>query len=291
MRPQIRRSAETLIDGWYGDGQVEFVDRFAAQVPARVISALFGLPTTDIPAFTQLVYAVTEFFSLSVTPEQIPRCEDACRQLRDYVEQTLRDRRRAPRGDFLSSFLAAADDAGAMSPAEIVMQIVQLIIGGTDTTRVAIVMQVALLLQHRAQWDAVHDDPRLIPAAVVEAMRFEPSVASYGRIAAEDMVVDDVYLPAGSFVMLSTLSAMRDEAMYPRADVFDIGRTGQPRLHPIFGAGAHRCIGEALARAELEESLAVLTARIPQLRLDEAPVIKGHAVIRRVDTMRVSWPV
>jgi cytochrome P450 len=55
------------------------------------------------------------------------------------------------------------------------------------------------------------------------------------------------------------------------------------------GAGAHRCIGEALARVELEESLAALAARIPQLQLDEAPAIKGHGGIRRVDTMRISW--
>jgi cytochrome P450 len=72
-------------------------------------------------------------------------------------------------------------------------------------------------------------------------------------------------------------------------DVFNIRRIRHPRLHPIFGGGPHRCIGEMLARAELEESLAVLTALIPQLRLDQAPAIKGHFGIRRVDTMRVSW--
>jgi cytochrome P450 len=71
--------------------------------------------------------------------------------------------------------------------------------------------------------------------------------------------------------------------------VFDIRRTDQRRLSPAFGAGAHRCIGEALARVELEESLAALAARIPQLQLDEAPAIKGHGGIRRVDTMRISW--
>ncbi len=88
---------------------------------------------------------------------------------------------------------------------------------------------------------------------------------------------------------LSTMSGMRDERTYDNPDVFNIRRVHQPRLHPIFGGGPHRCIGEALARAELQESLAVLTARIPQLRLDQAPAIKGHSGIRRVDAMRVSW--
>lgn len=289
LRPHIRRSSERLIDSWYADGQVEFVDRFAAELPARVIGDLLGLPRADIPSFTELVYAVTRFISASILPDEIAESEAACQQLRDYVEKTLEDRRRAPRDDFLSDFLRNADAAGELSPLEIISQIVQLIVGGTDTTRVAIVMQLALLLQHREQWDAVCRDPSLIPGAVAEAMRFEPSVASFIRVTAEDIEVGGAVLPARQFVILSTMSAARDEEAYERPDVFDIRRTDQPRLLSAFGAGAHRCIGEALARIELEESLAALAARIPQLRLDEAPAIKGHSGIRRVETMRISW--
>jgi cytochrome P450 family 103 len=291
LRPHIRRSAEELVDGWYADGQVDFLEQFAAQVPARVISDVLGLPRDDIPSFTKLVYQVSRFISFSFTPDEIPDIEAAARQLRDYVERTLAQRRRAPCDDFLSRFLAAAEAAAEMSPIEIIFQIVQLIVGGTDTTRVAIVMQVALLLQHHEQWMAVCRDPGLIPAAVQESMRFEPSVASISRTAAEDIEVGGAIIHAGKFVTLSSMSGMRDERAYDDPDVFNIRRVHQPRVHPIFGGGPHRCIGEALARAELEESLAVLTARIPQLRLDRAPAIKGHSGIRRVDTMRVSWPV
>jgi cytochrome P450 len=291
LRPHIRRSAEELVDGWYADGQVNFLEQFAAQVPARVISDLLGLPREDIPSFTKLVYNASRFISLSFTPDEIPDIEAAARQLQDYVERILDHRRRAPCGDFLSKFVAEADLAAEMSPIEILFQIVQLIVGGTDTTRVAIVMQVALLLQHHEQWMAVCRDPGLIPAAVEEAMRFEPSVASISRVAAEDIEVGGAIIPAGAFVTLSTMSGMRDESTYDNPDVFNIRRVRQPRLHPIFGGGAHRCIGEMLARAELEESLAVLTARIPQLRLEQAPAIKGHFGIRRVDTMRLSWRV
>ena len=289
LRPHIRRSAEALIDGWYADGQADFLEQFAAQVPARIISDLLGLPREDIPSFTKLVYQVSRFISFSCTPDEIPDIEAAARQLQDYVERTLAERRRAPCDDFLSRFVAAADAGGEMSPIEIIFQIVQLIIGGTDTTRVAIAMQVALLLEHHEQWMAVCRDPGLIPAAVEESMRFEPSVASISRVAAEDIEVGSAIIPTGKFVTLSTISGMRDESAYDNPDVFNIRRVHRPRLHPIFGGGPHRCIGEALARVELEESLAVLTARIPQLRLDQAPAIKGHSGIRRVDAMRVSW--
>src|SRR5262245_5840470 len=289
LRPHIRRSSEELIENWYADGQVEFVGQFAAQLPARVIGDLLGLPRADIPSFTELVYSVTRFITSSVHPDEIPESEAACRQLRDYVETTLEDRRSAPRDDFLSDFLGKANAAGELSPLEIIFQIVQLIVGGTDTTRVAIVMQLALLLQHRKQWDAVCHDPSLIPGAVAEAMRFEPSVASFVRVTTEDIEVGGAVLPARQYVILSTMSAARDEEAYERPEMFDIRRTDQPRLLPAFGAGAHRCIGEALARVELEESLAALAARIPQLQLDEAPAIKGHSGIRRVETMRISW--
>ena len=289
LRPHIRRACEELIDSWYEDGQVEFVGQFASPLPARVIGDLLGLPRADIPSFTELVYEFTRFLGYSATADQIPKSQAAARQLCDYVEKTLDDRRRAPRDDFLSEFLAKADAAGEMSPLEIIFQIVQLIIGGTDTTRVAIVAQLALLLQHREQWDAVCRDPSLIPGAVAEAMRFDPSVASYVRVTTEDIEVGGAVLPARQFIILSTMSAARDEEAYERPDVFDIRRTDQPRLLPAFGAGVHRCIGEALARVELEESLAALAARVPQLQLDVAPAIKGHSGIRRVDTMRISW--
>jgi cytochrome P450 family 103 len=289
MRPVIRKSAEELIDGWYADGEVEFVEQFASQLPARIIGDLLGLPRSDIPSFTKLVYDLTLFLGTNVVPEQIPISDAACRELRDYVQATLDDRRRSPRDDFLSRILANVDDAGELSPLEIVFQVLQLIVGGTDTTRVALTMQLALLLQHREQWDAVCRDSGLVAAAVAESLRFEPSVGGFARMTTADIHVGDTVVPAGNLITFLNISGMRDENTYARPDVFDIHRTGQPRLHPIFGSGAHRCIGEALARAELEEALAVLAARIPHIRLDRAPTISGYSGIRRIDTMRVSW--
>jgi cytochrome P450 family 103 len=135
----------------------------------------------------------------------------------------------------------------------------------------------------------VSRDPGLIPAAVAESLRYEPSVGSAGRVAQEDIALDGHVVPAGSMILLSTLSALRDEAVYAHPDTFDIRRTDLPRLHPIFGGGAHRCIGEALARIELEEGLGALMRLAPDLRLTGAmPAIQGHSGIRRIDALRVA---
>src|SRR3984893_15249381 len=93
LRPHIRRSAEELVDLWYADGQVDFLEEFAAKIPARIISDLLGLPREDIPSFTTLVYKVSRFLSLRFTPDEIPGLAAAGRQLQDYVERTLDHRR------------------------------------------------------------------------------------------------------------------------------------------------------------------------------------------------------
>jgi len=292
LRPHIRTAAEDLIGGWKGESEIEFVDRYAALVPARVISGLLGLPREDIPYFTQLVYSVSRVLSFTFGPDDLPEIEAASVELHRYADKILQERLRDPRNDFLSSCLADADAKGELSSKELIVQIVSLIIGGTDTTRVAMAVLVSLLLEHREQWDAVCRDPALIPGAVSEALRYEPSAAATARFTLEDIELDDgQILPAGEVVLLSTMSAMRDEAAFAQPDIFNIRRTDQRRLHMIFGGGVHRCIGEALAVAELEEGLAVLAARIPRLRLAGAPPkVQGHSGIRRIGDMRVNWP-
>jgi cytochrome P450 len=289
MRPSIRRIAEDLIDEWYGDGEVDLLDRFAAQMPARLIAGLLGLPRKDIPEFTLQVYKVMKVFNFGLKPDEIPEIEKAAQQLRGYVDEVLEERRCKPRDDFISAFLTAATEAGEMSPEEMLYQIFVLIAGGTDTTRGAIAIQVALLLQHREQWTEVCRDPALVPGAVAEAMRFEPIAAATMRVTGEDVEVEGTIIPAGQLVTLSTMSAMRDENVYDRPDTFNIHRTN-PRLHPIFGFGAHRCLGEAPAWAELEESLSAITARIPGLKMDAPLNINSYSGVRRIDgAMRVSW--
>ncbi len=289
MRPHIRRTIEDVIDGIYDDGEMEFVETFASPIPARVIADLFGLAREDIPDFARDSYEATQILSFGLSPERIADIDKAGERLRDYIAKILDERRRSPRNDFLSAFLAAATEAGEMSPEEILYQIFLLVAAATDTTRMSIAAQTSLLLQHRQQWTEVCRDPSLVPAAVAEALRVEPSGSAATRLASEDIELDGTVIPAGELVTFSTMSAMRDEGVYDHPDAFNIHRTDTPRLHPVFGYGVHRCLGEALARVELEESLAAITARIPQMQMGVPPAIIGHYGVRRVGEMRVSW--
>jgi cytochrome P450 family 103 len=288
LRPQLRRSAENLIDALKPGEEVDFIASFAGLLPAQAIAGLLGLPQQDIPRFTQLSYGASRLLSLGYLTSDISEVEADMRGLKAYVEELLADHRSNPRNDFLSAFVTDADQKGELSAQEIIVQIIQMIIGGTDTTRGAMAAQVALLLQHRDQWEMLCQDTTLAPAAVTEALRYEPSVASVTRFLLEDVGLDGLTLPAGQMVTLGLISALRDERVYEKPDVFDIRRTDHPRLHPVFGGGPHRCIGEALARAELEEGLAALATRLPKLELIGEPFrMHGHLGLRRPGPMHV----
>lgn len=291
LRPAIRARAHALIAKLTAHSEMELVDEYASLIPAYVISQVLGLQEEDIPQFTRWVYSISRAFSLSFTKDDIADMEDAAHNLTAYVQKLLTDRRATPRLDFLSSYVLGVDEADRLTPIEVVSQIVTVIIGGSDTTRSALAIMVNLLLQHREQWEAVcTGDMKLIAGAVSESMRFEPAVGSTPRFTLADIEIAGYLVPAGSVLSLSTLSALRDPALYTDPDRFNIRRADHPRRHMAFGGGAHRCLGEALARAELEEALAVLAERLPTLQLTGEPLrVFGHAGIRRISGMRVGW--
>ncbi|WP_018260215.1 cytochrome P450 [Methylobacterium sp. WSM2598] len=290
LRPRVRALAEDLVAARAARGRMNLVADYASPLPARAIAAILGLPERDVPDFTRLVYAMARTLSSAYRPEDRPEAEAAACRLTDYVDRLVAERRRAPRDDLISAFVPLIDAGDAEAAAETRMQIVSLILAGSDTTRAALAIQIGLLLSHPAQWQAVCRDEALIPGAVAEALRYEPAVGSYPRFTLEAIPLDGGVLPAGALVSFSTLSALRDPALCARPEVFDIRRSDHPRWHLVFGGGAHRCLGEALARMELEEGMRALTTRLPGLRLDAPLTVRGSAGIRRVEEVPVSWP-
>jgi cytochrome P450 len=288
-RPRIRALVSDMIDQVADERETDFLGTIASSLPSRLIAEIIGAPEQDAPAFAAMVNTMARGLG-SFRPAEFEAIEAAAAGLTAYVERLLNERRRAPRDDFLSDYLRTVSETGELSDAETVIQIVSIIIGGSDTTRFGLTAMVSLLLQHRDQWDAVCADPGLASGAVLEALRFEPSVGSIGRVVTEPLSVDDVPFKPGAALNLSVLSAQRDEAVYAEPQAFNIARTDHPRWSVSFGMGPHRCLGEALARAEMEEALIVLSQRLPSLRLvGSPPTPKGHSGIRGITPMHVAW--
>ena len=290
LRPHLRKIVNTLIDEHSARGELRFRDEFAAWIPARVIADLLGIPPADISEFTRNVYELARSLTPTFSRADVPELNNAADKLTKYVEMLLDERRREPRGDLLTSYLHAVDETDILSRIEALIQIVTVILAGSDTTRAALTIQISLLMQHREQWDALRDNPALSPGAVLESLRYEPSVGSFPRFTLEDIEIDGYTVPRDSILSMSMLSAMRDPALYSEPERFDISRTDHPRRPVVFGAGSHRCLGEALALLELEETLSALVERLPKLELaGKVPGVEGSGGIRRVGEMQVRW--
>jgi hypothetical protein len=289
MRPRVVALATELVSERLGKGPIDFVAEIAAQIPARIIAEILGIPRSDLPVFMQWIADTAASLGFIDTNRR-EAIEASLVAFNAYVEDLLNQRRAAPRDDFISNYVRQTKDDGELSEAEIRTQVLGLILAGSDTTRGSMCMTLAHLLRHPEQWRAFCADPDGLKKGVVnEGLRYDPVISGVPRIAVVDIDIDGYRVPAGTPIAVSLVSALRDPEVYADPDRFDITRTDHPRWHPIFGGGAHRCVGEALARAEMEETLATIARLAPNTSLaGDFPRLDPGA-IRQVTAMQVAF--
>ena len=159
------------------------------------------------------------------------------------------------------------------------------LVGGVDTTQSQLAHALRLFAEHPAQWALLAGNPLLAPAAVEEVVRFEPITPFTARIAMEDVTYRDVEFPEGTVVLVSAFTGNR-EGTEPGFDI-TAARTGAKPL--TCGAGVHYCLGANLARAEMQEALAFLAERMPGLALNGEPVYGSIDGIYGLDALPIRW--
>lgn len=289
MRPKVTALAEELVRERLDKGEIDFVKEIAAQIPARIIADILGIPRSDLPIFQQWIADTAESLGF-INAEHRGQIEKSLVAFHAYVADLLAKRRANPQDDFLTAYVKQTAADGELNEDEIRTQILGLILAGSDTTRGSLCMTLAHLLKNQAQWRAFCADPDGLKKSVVnEGLRYDPIISGIPRIAVTDLDLDGYRIPTGTPVAISMISALRDPDVYANPDTFDITRTDHPRWHPIFGGGAHRCLGEALARAEMEETLAVIARLAPNTELIGAFPKLAPGAIREIDQMRVAF--
>lgn len=289
MRPKIRELAEDLVSNLVGKGPIDFLEEIGSQLPARIIASILGIPDKDVPVFRQWIQDTASAIGMIEAGDR-ERIEQSLTEFMAYVGGLLEDRRNNPQDDFLTDYVQTTAAAGNLSEEEIRTQCLGLILAGSDTTRASICMILSELLQRPDQWaDFVADPDGLKRAAVEEGLRFQPVISAIPRITLRDIEVDGYLVPEGSVFAISVVAALRDPDVFEDPDTFNIHRTDQQRWHYVFGAGAHRCVGEALARAEMEETLAVIARLAPKTKLVGDPPRYGAGAIRPIDQMQVAF--
>jgi cytochrome P450 family 103 len=287
FRQQARRAADALIEANYFNGRLDLATGYAAKLPVLALGALLGVPASDMTQFMADILAMNEFFRPAPSEAAVLEAEAAAARLRGYLEELAGASAKQPES-FLGQYLGSAEEEG-LERLEVLIQIVQLIVGGTESMRTAMVAQTMHLLADRQQWKAICEDPALVPNAVAEGLRIEPGIAGVVRLSVEDIEIDRMVLPAGQLVILSFLSALRDEQVFERPDTFDISRPNLHQARLAFGGGAHKCVAEAFARVELEEGLSALARCFPTLRLDGITAFHGHTFVRKTTQCQVKW--
>jgi cytochrome P450 len=249
--------AEELVAGL--GAEFDFVTDFAHPYALRTLCRFIGVPEDVERVVSGWTADVGLIFGFSVA-EHAPRIEAALANLREFTDDLLDQRRRAPRDDLLSSLVDQA-----LTEAELRSLVVTLMSAGQGTVQHQLGGAMTAFLAFPDQWRLLSADPSLAERAAEEVVRHSPSaLLGLPRIAKEDVVLNGVQLPAGSCVLPITGSANRDAAVFDEPDRLDI--TATRTAHLTYGGGIHYCLGAALARVELQEALPRLARALPSVR-------------------------
>jgi cytochrome P450 len=245
-----------------GDDVVDLLAQFARPLPITVICELLGVPVADREWVRATVYAYDE-------RTEHDRVE---RELAAYFSGLITARRAEPGDDLVSDLVIASDNAHAdgtadgLTGSELVATVFLLIMAGFDTTVNLIASATLALLTHPDEMARLRQDPSVLPAAVEELLRFtSPVNHANDRFTTKDVLIGDVVVPAGEWVIPAIASADWDPARFADPDRLDLDRNSSGHL--AFGHGIHHCLGAPLARMEAEVALGALLARFPRLTL------------------------
>ncbi|WP_405551071.1 cytochrome P450 [Streptomyces microflavus] len=284
LRPRIQETVDRLLDAMERQGPpAELVSEYALPVPSMVICALLGVP-----------YADHEFFEeCSQRLLRGPGAADVNRA-RDELEEylgALIDRKRTEPGEGLLDELIHRDHPdGPVGREELISFAVILLIAGHETTANMISLGTFTLLRHPEQLAALRAGETTTTVVVEELLRFLSIAEGLQRLATEDMEVDGTTIRKGEGVVFSTSLINRDADVFPRAETLDWDRPA--RHHLAFGFGVHQCLGQNLARAELDIAMRTLFERLPNLRLavpaQEIPHKPGDTIQGMLE-LPVAW--
>ncbi|MFC3576009.1 cytochrome P450 [Streptomyces yaanensis] len=287
LRPEIERIANGLIDEMLDRGSpAELLSQYALPLPSAVICALLGVPYEDRGYFDERSRQV-----LSSSGEgAAERARKAFTEILVYLHELVAKKEKQPGDGLVDELIAHQLEEGSVDRDELALICSLLLVSGHETTSNMIALGTVTLLEHPEQLALLRQDDTLLPGAVEELMRFTSIGDVLMRVAAEDIEIAGQTIRAGDGVAMSTMLMNRDPHAWENPDTFDITRSAG--RHVAFGYGIHQCIGQNLARAEMEIAFRTLFRRIPNLRVpvrsEELP-LNAPYVLQGVAELPVEW--
>jgi len=277
LSDRIRQMTVELLDSIPTDEAVDLVDRLCAPLPVLVIAELLGIDEgdrADFQRWSDAAIAATDGVS-----ELSAEDRTAMGELGAYLHEHAQAKAEDPGDDLVSALVGSEVDGRPLTPPELTMFSITLLVAGNETTRHLLAGALIALAQHPDQRAALAADPSGVPVAVEECLRWVTPIHQFARTVVDDTTVGGHPVAAGDYLVMLYASGNRDEdAFGPTADRFDTTR--QPPVPNLgFGFGEHLCLGAALARLEGRVVLEEVLARHPAYELTQEPVIAPSSLV------------
>lgn len=264
----IEGYAATIVDRIAPNGEADFVEQVAAEMPLLVLADVLGIPGSD----RHLLFDWTNRLIGYDDPEfggDEKQFRSAFAEMFAYAAEETERKRATPGDDVWSRIVNAEVDGERLTPGELDRFFQLLVVAGNETTRNHLTGGLYALSLHPDQWARLRRDPDLLPRALDEVLRWWPPVIQFRRTATKDTTLAGQPIAEGDKVVIFYASANRDETVFDDPDRFDIDR--DPNPHLSFGIGPHFCLGATLAKLEARVMLTELFRRLPDLEVAGSP--------------------
>ena len=270
MEERARQIVVELVDNMLQKDEVEIVADLAAALPARLIADMLDIPQEKR---TAVLGWVSQIVAGGCGPDYVTdEVNDAFEHFCEHHEEMYQDRIAAgcTGSDLLTIWINAEINGEKLDESQLLFEHVLLNVGGAETTRAAIAGGLERLSNDPKQYDALYDDPSLIPNAVEEIIRWVCPFVNMYRTATRDYEMHGKVIKEGQQVGLTYPAANRDPRKFEDPHTFNIFRDfSKEAKHLSFGLGPHFCLGSSLARMEIRLSLEEMTKRVKRIRIPE----------------------
>ena len=272
LRPIMRETMERLLAEWVPKQRIDF-EEFSSYYPVAVITQMIGAPLAAIPALRKSMEAVG--LGVSMDPTRLPELDAAVVHLEAFSEELIAGRRANPKAEGeaedLLDMLMEASDEGGISHRQLVDLLIFLFVAGYDTSKNVFTYMMALMIRHPDIYQRCAEDYEYCRKVVEEALRvFNPS--STFRFTKDDLVYRDVVIPKDTMLFFNLNMSGRDPTAFDRPDAFDPERPIDPsRRQLAFGMGKHMCLGQYIARAQLQEGIHLVAQHMLAPKLTGEP--------------------
>lgn len=252
VHDSARVNTRALVADFIRAGEGDFA-AVAAVIPNITISALLGVPDEDRADVMRWTKSALSSDERDQSPEAAWLARN---EILNYFSRLLEVKRDRPEDDVISSLARAELAEQGISDSDIVFNCYSLILGGDETSRLAMVDSVWTLSRHPEQWDRLRRGDVGLESAVEEVLRWSTPAMNFGRTALKDVEVAGRLIREGEIVTVWNISANQDASVFDQPHTFDLART--PNKHLTFGFGPHFCLGAYLGRIEVRETLDAL---------------------------------